>query len=71
MALPKLTTIDPVVVHRMASVLPRQTAEDIQDCFGISLNTWAKLRKGEAIRHSVAARLIARLENAFPETAAA
>lgn len=71
MALPKLTTIDPLVVHRMASILPRQTAEDIQDCFGISLNTWAKLRRGEAIRHSVATRLLARLENAGPWAVAA
>jgi hypothetical protein len=47
----------------MASILPRHTAEDIQQFFGISLNTWTKLRKGEAIRRSVAERLIARLEN--------
>ena len=69
MALPKLTTIDPNVVSRMATMLPRHTAEDIQDCFGISLNTWTKLRKGEAIRHSVATRLIARIDGV--DTAAA
>lgn len=68
---PKLTTIDATTVHRMVSMLPRQTAEDIQGCFGISLNTWTKLRKGEAIRHSVATRLIARLDGAGITAAAA
>jgi hypothetical protein len=52
-------------------MLPRQTAEDIQDCFGISLNTWTKLRKGEAIRQSVAERLMARLDSPGMDAAAA
>ena len=68
---PRLTTIDATTVHRMVSMLPRQTAEDIQSCFGISLNTWTKLRKGEAIRHSVATRLIARLDGSGITAAAA
>ncbi len=62
MALQKLTVIDPLIVTQMASMLPRYNAEDIQDHFGISLNTWSKLRKGEAIRDSVAARLLGRIE---------
>jgi len=70
MALPRLTTIEPGMINQMLAMLPRQTAEDIQDCLGISLNTWTKLRKGEAIRHSVAARLIARVDGGQVRNAA-
>jgi hypothetical protein len=45
----------------MASVVPGHSAETIQNQFGISLNTWSKLRKGVAIRRSVAERLLERL----------
>jgi hypothetical protein len=57
-----MTVVDPAVVNRMASIVPGHSAETIQSQFGISLNTWSKLRKGLAIRRSVAERLLERLE---------
>ena len=56
-----MTVVDPAIVNRMASIVPGHSAETIQNQFGISLNTWSKLRKGLAIRRSVAERLLERL----------
>lgn len=61
MANPKLQYVDPILVERMASLLPRQSPEEVQSQLGIGINTWMKLRKGEAIRHSVAERLVERI----------
>lgn len=57
-----MTVVDPAIVERMISMAPGHSAEIIQDKFGISLNTWSKLRKGAAIRLSVAERLLVRME---------
>jgi hypothetical protein len=46
----------------MRSAISCQKPDEIQNRFGISLNTWTKLREGQAIRHSVAERLIHRLK---------
>jgi hypothetical protein len=54
--------IDPAVVRFMASILKGQTDERLNEQFGISYNTWCKLRKGEPIRISVADRLERRVE---------
>ncbi|MBA4087919.1 hypothetical protein [Novosphingobium sp. ERW19] len=62
MPTPRLTQVEPAVVHKMASVLKCQKPEVIQNHFGIGLNTWVKLREGKAIRHSVAVRLLQRLQ---------
>ncbi|MGE8132347.1 hypothetical protein ACQKO5_01970 [Novosphingobium subterraneum] len=62
MSTPRLTQVEPAVVHKMASVLKSQKPEVIQNHFGIGLNTWVKLREGRAIRHSVAVRLLQRLQ---------
>jgi len=62
MATPNLTQLDPVVVQKMASTISCQKPEVIMDRFGISVNTWVKLKKGKAIRHSVAIRLLERLK---------
>ena len=56
-----MTVIDPAVVQRMEAMVSCYKADVIQHHFGISLNTWAKLRKGAAIRNSVAERLVTRL----------
>src|SRR3546814_19534850 len=45
----------------MRSNLQAQTATCVMNSFGISVNTWTKLRDGKPIRRSVAARLIGRL----------
>lgn len=58
----RLTQVEPNVVNKMALVLRSQKPEVIQTHFGIGLNTWVKLREGKAIRHSVAERLLQRLQ---------
>lgn len=58
----RLIQVEPIVVSKMASTINCQKPEVIQDRFGIGLNTWVKIREGKAIRQSVAARLLQRLE---------
>ena len=58
----KLTTVEPVIVAKMRSLIACQKPDVIQTHFGIGLNTWVKLRDGKAIRHSVAERLMQRLQ---------
>lgn len=55
-----LSQLDPAFVAELRNHLPVQTAECIQSAFGISANTWVKLRKGMPIRQSVAKRLMSR-----------
>jgi hypothetical protein len=62
MRVQKLTYVQPEVVAKMRSVIHCQKPEVIQSHFGIGLNTWVKLREGRAIRHSVAIRLLQRLQ---------
>lgn len=62
MAIQKLQYIHPYLVEKMVTMLPRQSPEELQNHFGIGVNTWVKIRKGQAIRESVAVRLIERLE---------
>jgi hypothetical protein len=38
-----------------------QTPSSLNDQFGISWNTWTKLRKGQPIRRSLALRLVSRV----------
>ena len=56
----KLSYLDPAFIAELSGRLPAQTAECIQDTFGISANTWLKLRRGMPIRQSVAQRLLQR-----------
>lgn len=62
MRVQKLTQVEPEIVAKMRSKLSCQKPEVIQNHFGIGLNTWVKLREGKAIRHSVAIRLLQRLQ---------
>lgn len=62
MRIQKLTHVEADVVAKMRSMLHCQKPEVIQSRFGIGLNTWVKLREGKAIRHSVAIRLLQRLQ---------
>ncbi|HZV18477.1 MAG TPA: hypothetical protein VFF84_07310 [Sphingobium sp.] len=55
-----LSHLDPAFVAELRNHLPAQTAECIQNAFGISANTWMKLSKGMPIRQSVAKRLMSR-----------
>jgi hypothetical protein len=58
----KLTHIEAGMVEKMAGMLSRHSPEEVQTHLGIGINTWTKLRKGEAIRRSVAMRLLERVE---------
>ncbi|MET0239553.1 MAG: hypothetical protein ABW184_06610 [Sphingobium sp.] len=62
MATPNLMTVDSTLVEKMAATINSQKPEVIQDRFGIGVKTWVKIRDGKAIRHSVATRLIERLQ---------
>lgn len=62
MATSNLVLIDRSLANKMASVISCQKPEVIQDHFGIGIKTWVKIREGQAIRRSVALRLIERLE---------
>ena len=62
MTTPSLMLIDPSLVDTMMSTIHCQKPEVIQDRFGIGVKTWVKIREGQAIRHSVAVRLIERLK---------
>ena len=64
-AKPRLVQIPDEVAAMMRSRLPAQTSEAITAAFGISQNTWVKIRDGHPIRRSVGERLLQRL--ALPE----
>lgn len=52
-----LRPVDAGIVARMLATLEGQTDETLMPQFGISYNTWRKVRAGEPIRRSVADRL--------------
>lgn len=58
-----MALVDTEVASRMAATLPVQTAGTVMETFGISMNTWVKIRKGQPIRASVADRLLVRLRS--------
>lgn len=62
MAVQKKVQIEAVKVERMAALLARESPEEVQDRLGIGISTWIKVRRGEAIRQSVAVRLLERLQ---------
>lgn len=64
MSAKKLQRVDPCVVEKMATLLASQSPEEVQSRLGIGINTWIKLRKGQAIRDSVAQRLLDRMGEA-------
>ena len=62
MAVQKKVQIEAGKVERMAALLARESPEEVQDRLGIGISTWIKVRRGEAIRQSVAVRLLERLQ---------
>ncbi|WP_034159522.1 hypothetical protein [Sphingomonas sp. ERG5] len=58
-----LRIVDAKVVTLMSAHLVGQTDEKLMPQFGISYNTWRKVRAGEPIRRSVAERLEQRLRH--------
>lgn len=58
---PRLSYISPTCVEKLNGRLRAQTAQCVMETFGISVNTWLKMRKGMPIRKSVAERLLQRV----------
>lgn len=58
---PRNYVVDMMLVSDMARKCASQTSINLSDQFGISWNTWSKLRKGQPIRRSVAIRLVSRV----------
>ena len=56
-----LSYVDDALVDFLRSRLRAQTAECIMATFGISANTWTKLKTGMPVRTSVAERLVERV----------
>lgn len=52
-----LRQVDPTIVERMRRDVIAETDEMLNRQFGISYNTWRKVRSSQAIRASVADRL--------------
>lgn len=59
---PNLSYVNDWVIEKLSPHLRAQTAECVMDTFGISINTWKKMKRGLPIRRSVAERLLDRVE---------
>jgi hypothetical protein len=57
----QLYYIDPDLIRNARDRLRAQTADCVMETFGISVNTWVKMRDGKPIRASVAERFIQRV----------
>jgi hypothetical protein len=53
--------VDETIVATLASRLPAQSKEMVQEHLGISANTWLKIKKGQPIRRSTAEMLVQRV----------
>lgn len=60
-ASPRLRAVEPAIAERMRRDVRGETDEVLTAQFGISYNTWRKVRSGQAIRASVATRIENRL----------
>lgn len=60
--MPEMSPIPPHVLRLMHARQTPQTDEALQREFGISYNTWRRIKAGQTIRASVAERLIKRLD---------
>jgi hypothetical protein len=59
----KLVNLDAEIVNRMLEMKPAQTSAALMSRFGISYNTWTKIRAGEPLRASLAGRLTERVRS--------
>jgi hypothetical protein len=57
----KMRVVDVELVETMTRALGNRPASTVMEFFGISVNSWNKIRQGEPIRLSVADRLEARI----------
>lgn len=56
-----MMTLPPEIVAHMVEHCPARTDEALQPRFGISYNTWRQIERGQAVRRSVAERLLRRI----------
>src|SRR3546814_15709052 len=54
--------LDRRLVAHMGCHLRAQTATCVMDTFGISINSWVKMREDQPVRRALAERLIMRLD---------
>lgn len=57
----QMMTIDPDLITAMQCALPSGKPDRVMQAYGISWNTWTKLRDHQPIRHSLTQRLLARI----------
>ncbi|MGK6318372.1 hypothetical protein [Sphingomonas sp. DT-204] len=62
--------VDPAVARAMKAMVYRQTDEGLTEQFGLSYNTWRKVRSGLPIRASVAERVELRVRKLMEATVA-
>ena len=48
-------------IDSLTDILPKQSKESIMELFGISANTWVKIKRREPIRLSTAEQMVKRL----------
>jgi hypothetical protein len=60
----QLCYVHPDLVRNARDRLRAQTADCVMETFGISVNTWVKMRDGKPIRMSVAERFVQRVGTA-------
>ncbi len=58
---PKMARLAPSIVNRMEACVRTQKPDEVMARFGISTNSWVKIRSGEPVRESLATRLVERL----------
>jgi len=57
----QLCYVHPDLIRNARARLRAQTADCVMETFGISVNTWVKMRDGKPIRMSVAERFVQRV----------
>jgi DNA-directed RNA polymerase subunit H (RpoH/RPB5) len=58
---PARIVIDQALVDELSRVLHSHTKDCVMNTLGISSDTWIKIKRGDPIRRSTAARLLERL----------
>ncbi len=54
---------DHAIIDSLIDILPKQSKDSVMVTFGISTNTWVKIKRGEPIRLSTAEQIVKRLRS--------
>ncbi len=57
----RMLILDPDLIAAMQNVLPSGNPDRVTQAYGVSWNTWTKLRSRQPIRQSLAQRLLDRI----------